>query len=96
MGSGCRLLALSALKITLTLFLLCCPQHAPQFAFRRFLLLSLFVSFSLPVYLFPCLVLPPSLSHTRRDPDPTGELGCIPENTHAVLCSILTRQLNQR
>lgn len=56
----------SALKMTLTLFLLHCPQHAPQFAFHRLLLLSLSVSFSLPVYLLPCLVLPPSLSHQTR------------------------------
>lgn len=61
MGSGCRFLALSALKIRPTL-LLCCPEHAPQFAFRRLLLLSLSVSFSLPVYPFPCFVLAPSLS----------------------------------
>lgn len=52
MGSGCRFLALSTLEITLSLSLLRCPEHAPQFAFHALLLLSLSVSFSLPVYLF--------------------------------------------
>lgn len=51
---GIRLSAprtLSALKMTLTLFPLRCPEHAPQFAFRRLSLLSL--SVPLPVYVIP-------------------------------------------
>lgn len=54
LGLACRV---SALRIRLTP-LLCCPDHAPQFA------LPLLMCFPVPLFQL--------LSFSRRDPDPSG------------------------